>query len=254
MNFAYYGTQEALPDQEAYHFKKYEKRTAWQSFKNFYIDSSILTPVNLDCQHCRKVHPVTCCEDGQPYSMTLKAEENLAQHASHIIEAYFDPDKKLHAQQHGYTERLPYAQKTASVSVIKKCGAGHCFFLGYDKEQETQEPFCTIHRYAEQHSLPLYDLKPFSCSLFPLDIIEAGGKLYLTALTQETAKFSRWGYEYQHYICVNKQLRETLEPELPYFALESYKPAWKWNRSLLQYYFGVELLIKLEELQASGTL
>lgn len=234
MHYVYYGTPEALSQQESYHFKKYVKRQAFHSFQHFRIDEAVFTPVNLDCQNCRLVHPTSCCENGKPYTMLTEAELRLQQHASAIIHSYLTMDKQKTFKLSGYFEQ---SDTFPRYNQIKTCSQGNCFF--YDQKGS----ICSIHRYALDVNLNPLELKPFSCILFPLEIIQDGGLIYLTSLTEETRHFSRWGFEYEGYLCINRGHREASK-KLPkeIFSLEAYRPAWEWNRTLLQHSFGEELV------------
>lgn len=239
----YYGTQDHLTSKESFHFKKYCKRTNFYSIEAFQIDPAIFTLMNLDCTHCHEVHPSTCCEGGQPYSTDPSGEDRLSQHAPMIIQHYLDQEQQQEFHTAGFME-----SSTDGVfsPTIKLC-QGNCFFL----KKEQGSSYCSIHRYALAQQLNPWDIKPFSCSLFPLDIIYDQDKLYLTVITEQTASFSRWGYDYQDYLCVNKRLREVtpLAPEL--FSLTNYRPAWEWCEELLRLTFGnglVEGILHMREM------
>jgi hypothetical protein len=239
MSAFYYGTQEYLSKKEAFHLKKYRKQTSFINYGQFYIDPVIFVPMNLDCKHCHVVHPSSCCENGQPYSMTEAAEDHLHLHAPDIIKQYLDKERLNEAPHHGYMEQVSSKSKVQS---IKTCD-GDCFFF----RQTNEESFCSIHRYAENEKIAPEELKPYSCTLFPLDIIQDGQEIILTAITKETESFSRWGSAYSEYLCINLDLRKTHDLADEYFATDRYKPAWEWNRSLLQYSFGSDLIKAIVE-------
>ncbi|HJV44903.1 MAG TPA: DUF3109 family protein [Bacillota bacterium] len=237
----YYGTREQLSHKEAYALKKYLKRHSLLTYENFLLDPALFTWVNLDCHHCRQVHPTTCCEDGQPYSMSIEAEELLATHAKDIIQYYHEPSRMKQLEQVGFLE---ITERTNGISTIRKCD-GNCFFYVADDASG----YCSIHRYAEQQQLDHGKIKPYSCTLFPLDIIEMEGSLLLTALTEDTMSFSRWGKEYSEYLCVNFALRKTKGLPEDHFPLAGYKPAWHWSRELLLQTFGEALLTAIEKME-----
>lgn len=239
MKALYVGTQEYLNQKEYFHFKKYRKKSTYMHYKQFQIDPAIFTSVHLDCQHCHAVHPISCCEQGKPYSMTKEAEARLAKHAYSIILKHLEEHKIKDAAQHGYTE----LDRESSISSIKQC-QGDCFFY----QQDSNSAYCAIHRYAEERHLNPLHYKPFSCTLFPLDIIEENGSIFITALTQETESFSRWGTSYKEYLCINKSLRENTNVEKDIFDLDGYKPAWEWNRHLLIDSFGEELIEAIQSM------
>lgn len=240
----YYGSHETLSHKETFHLKKYLKRTPFHTFQHFLLDPAILTPANLDCMNCKLVHPVSCCEEGQPFSMTKQQEQVLESHAIPIIKRYLTNVHLHEATTNGFLEQV---SSQADVQNIKKC-QGNCFFLAGN--------LCSIHQYAEHEEIEADELKPFSCSLFPLDIIQYQQSIIITSLTHKTASFSRWGEEYKDYICINRSLRQRLpfqvdqltELENVPFRVEDYKPAWSWNQELLQKHFGNELILFIESL------
>ncbi len=234
MSFLYFGTQDELSKKEAFHFKKYYKRTMHFSFGRFVIDPAIFTGVNLDCMNCHHVHSLTCCEGGQPYSTDRKSEEKLKKVAPFIIQQYLDKNRQQEADESGYMEE--YA--TGPLSPTIKLCEGNCFF--YVKGD--RESYCSIHRYALDHQRFPLELKPMSCSLFPLDIIQIDSTLFITAITPETAPFSRWGHEYMDHLCISLKKREVAAISSDFFSLSGYRPAWEWCSDLLQQTFGDELI------------
>lgn len=242
MSFYYFGTQDALSNKEAFHLKKYLKRN--NSFKvgRFVIDPAIFTMVNLDCMNCHRVHRSTCCEGGQPYSTDQVSEKKLELAAPFIIQKYLDEKRQQEANESGYKEDCSSGLLSPTIKLCE----GNCFF--YVKGDE--ESYCSIHRYALDHEISPLELKPMSCSLFPLDIIQMESLLFFTAITPDTAVFSRWGYEYEEHLCVNLKKREMSGISTDLFSLNDYKPAWEWCRDLLQQTFGEELIkviLSLEE-------
>ncbi len=238
----YFGTNDALSSKEAYHYKKYMKRANIQAIGRFHFDPVLFTSVNLDCLHCKLVHSTTCCEGGQPYSLEADNLNRLQTHAQAIIQKHLDPTRQKEAQATGYMET---ASSDSFSPTIKGCD-GDCFFLGKHGDQS----FCSIHRYALENKLSPWLLKPFSCSLFPLDIIQDGDKLLITAITPETASFSRWGKDYEHFFCVNIEKRKEAKLNPQFFSLKSYKPAWTWSQELLELSFGkecIETILQLEK-------
>jgi hypothetical protein len=244
MPIKYYGTQESLSKKEEFHFKKYRKKASFLKYKHFYIDPAIYTPVNLDCKHCHIVHASSCCENGQPYSMTVEAENLLKEHAPDIIKKYLDDERLADAMLHGYMEQITTNNTSTfnTVQSIKTCN-GDCFFL----QKSGKETYCSIHRYAEEKQVPPLEFKPFSCTLFPLDIIQYHNEILLTAITKETASFSRWGTQYNNYMCIDLDVRKKSDLADEYFTINSYKPAWEWNGSLLEHSFGSDLITFISE-------
>lgn len=240
MSLLYFGTQDELSKKEAFHFKKYSKRATFFPFGRFVIDPAIFTEVNLDCMNCHRVHSLTCCEGGQPYSTDRESEEKLKKAAPYIIHQYLDENRQQEAAESGYMEEFAAGPLSPAIKLCE----GNCFF--YVKGEK--ESYCSIHRFALDHHLSPLELKPMSCSLFPLDIIQMDSKLFITAITPETASFSRWGYEYEEHLCINRKKREAAEISADYFSLVHYRPAWQWCRDLLQQTFGDGLIEGITEL------
>ncbi|RXT07279.1 DUF3109 family protein [Ammoniphilus sp. CFH 90114] len=246
MSLFYYGTQDQLSKKEAFHLKKYYKKHSFISSGRFIIDPAIFTNVNLDCKNCHRVHVMTCCEGGQPYSTDPESEEKLRKAAPSIIKTYLDEKRQWEADQSGYMEKFAVGPQHPTIKLCE----GNCFFFVKDDD----ESYCSIHRYALDHQRSPLDLKPMSCSLFPLDIIQMDSTLFVTAITPETTAFSRWGYEYKDHLCVNREIREAeqISPEL--FSIDGYRPAWEWCRDLLQTTFGDEIItIIMQSETTNGT-
>lgn len=234
MRSRYYGTAEALGFQEALAAYRYLTsridRTILRHGR-FLIDTdALLVPVNLDCFHCHLVHGQTCCEQGQPYSMTGANLSQFEAHALPILERHAQDERLGIARKHGIFEATA---ATNHHSCIRKF-AGDCLYL----VKQDEKHLCAIHRYALEEEIEPAQLKPFSCSLFPLEIIEMDEGILLTAVTPDTMDFSRWGdFYHKHYSCVNPA-RRPKETPAHYFAARDYRPAWLWARDLLVSYWG----------------
>jgi hypothetical protein len=245
MKSKFYGTQEYLTDKEDRLVKHYIQQNLGKSVHylkelHIYIDENLTTPVNLDCFYCHQVHGHTCCEGGQPYSMAGHNLQLFEEHAFAILKE-FDPDGRyLFGKQKGIFESTPATNYYPCIRTFQ----GNCLFLVNIEGQF----LCAIHRYALDHKINPYTLKPFSCSLFPLEIIQLDHHLFITALTKKTESFSRWGNYYRkNYCCVNPALRPK-ENAGEYFISEQAKPAWFWARELLSVYLGAETVKIIENL------
>jgi hypothetical protein len=239
----YYGTEEYLSKKEAFHLKKYRKNTRFIPYMHFLIDPAVFTPMNLDCKHCLKVHPSTCCENGKPYSLSKETVKELNLHSKDIIKTHLVKERWTEALLHGYLE--PESEPNGARS-IKTCN-GDCFFF----KKTDNDSFCSIHRYADDKGTDPLHLKPYSCTLFPLDIIQDGNEMILTVLTKETESFSRWGTQYNGYLCIDFNLRKSTALSTDYFKIEDYKAAWEWNRPLLERSFGNDIIEAIRNVQAS---
>ncbi|MFD2372033.1 DUF3109 family protein [Brevibacillus sp. GCM10020057] len=227
--FRYVGTPDPMTQKEAYHCEKYIKKHRQKLYRAgaFWIDvDALLAPFHLDCWNCRDVHGETCCEGGQPYAVDKRQIPVLEEHLPMITERLQDEKERANWQAYGIWE----LGKPPGTIRMKH---GNCLFY-----RELDGKYgCAIHAYAEQTESELQPLKPFSCQLYPLDLIETGEGILLTAVTSETSSFSRWGTDYlDHFYCASQERRKQaghLDDAL--FALEGYRPAYEWNLPLLRY-------------------
>jgi hypothetical protein len=244
MRSRYYGTPEQLKFSDALAVYQYIvprlNKTIIRHGEYLIDTQALLAPVNLDCFHCHLVHGHNCCEQGQPYSMHGDNLTLFEEHAFTILEAYGDDGRAEEAREKGLYEQTADTNYYPSIRKYK----GDCLYLIEDNGKR----LCAIHRYALERKLDPAKLKPFSCSLFPLEIIESDLGLLVTALTSETERFSRWGDYYRHrYSCVNPKRRPKNTPD-EYFAKTGYVPAWMWARDLLASYWGENTVADMEVL------
>ncbi|MBN6188144.1 DUF3109 family protein [Aneurinibacillus sp. BA2021] len=242
MRSRYYGTPESLPFAEALAVYEYivpRLGTSIHRHGHYLIDrDALLTPANLDCFHCHLVHGHNCCENGQPYSMHGENLDTFNEHALPILEAYTQDGRVEAVKKNGVFEQNAHTNHYPSIRKYK----GDCLYL----IEADGKRLCAIHRYALAKGLDPARIKPFSCSLFPLEIIESDLGLLITSLTPETEAFSRWGDYYRRkYACVNPKRRPDGTPER-HFAQADYVPAWNWARDLLISYWGEETVRDIE--------
>lgn len=254
------GTPLHLTEGEEYHLAKYWKKATrageifvWGRFE---IDRAALqTRVLLDCANCHRAHVESCCEGGYPFPPGADLLPVLDEHLPQIVARHLDSAAREHVEQNGlYEQHL----ETAGHPTIGTLG-GNCLFC----RVEGEGPACMAHRYALEEGSRPEELKPLSCLLYPLDLLEDGtGRVRITALTEHTDRFSRWGSEYrQDFLCANYELRTALaagtaEPvranirvELAddAFPPQDYRPAWQEGLDLLKRLYGEELGAVLEE-------
>jgi len=227
--FRYAGMPEMLSEQETYRCRKYVTRhkAAFKVYNTFLIDCDALQrPFNLDCRHCKLAHGGTCCEGGQPYPVEtwqVPYIEQAAKAAMHLTPA---------GESRGIWDRW---MRAGTISQYE----GNCRFFADLGGCHG----CALHAFAEAQGQDLYLYKPFSCQLYPLDLIQMGEQLLITALTEETAAFSRWGTDYlETFYCASLSRRKERDdfPE-DWFAPDGYRPAYEWGLSLLRRQYGEEL-------------
>lgn len=232
--YHYYGTPDPMTEKETYHCKKYLKRKAANLVTEgrFLIDTAALaTLFHLDCFNCQRVHRETCCEGGQPYAADLWQIPIIEQEAPAVVQTYLQAAVQKRIKQCGIWE------KGNSPGELLM-NHGNCVFFA----EINGTSCCSLHAFAEANQREVYPMKPFSCQLYPLDIIQIGENILITAVNTETAAFSRWGTDYlESFYCASIERRRKathLEPEL--FSLDGYRPAYLWGLELLQHAFGKE--------------
>ncbi|WP_211207788.1 DUF3109 family protein, partial [Citrobacter freundii] len=143
---------------------------------------ALLALFHLDCWNCRAVHRETCCEGGQPYAVEEWQIPLLEKQVPAIAARLQTAGERENWERYGVWDR---GQLPGTIRMRH----GNCLFY-----QENNGRFgCAIHAYAEEAGHDVLPLKPFSCQLYPLDLIDTGQEILLTAVTKETSSFSRWG-------------------------------------------------------------
>ena len=248
--FRYVGTPDPMNRREQYHCEKYIRRNkaALVEVGAFLVDVAALRRLfHLDCANCRTVHRQTCCEGGQPYALEPDQASALERELPAIAEHF---------------ARNGFANQWSKKRIWDERQPAGTIRLEHDKclfYREINGQFgCAIHAYAEQTGARLYPLKPFSCQLYPLDLIDTGKGILLTAVTEETAAFSRWGTDYleQFYCASLSRRRLAAHLDEKHFAIDGYRPAYTWNLPLLRYLLQgdaarVEAVLEEQESQSS---
>jgi hypothetical protein len=237
--YKYIGTADPMEQKEAYHCAKYLKRKADRItvVGRYLIDTeALLTPFNLDCFHCERVHRETCCQNGQPYAVENWQIPLIERVAPELAEQY--PELPLKKPECGIWEQ-------GSVAGTLRLHHGSCLFLARINGRRC----CSLHAYAESNQQDVYSLKPFSCQLYPLDLIQIGEQVLITAVNADTAPFSRWGNDYlETFYCASIERRRQakhIEPHL--FNLEEYRPAYQWGLSFVRSALGADAEAAVKE-------
>lgn len=235
----YYDLDEGLIEEDIQKLKRYLKEQALtiieQQNQIFLIDKKALgTKINLNCFECTKRHQYGCC-CGSPCAMSKKNMNLLDKHLIRMEEALKDLDKMQY-------KRLQAKGGFIAANGEIKSFDGHCSFLiaheGVYK--------CMAHKYALDKKIPIYDLCPLSCLMYPLEIMELITDkrktiFLITAAVQElfAETFSRWG----SYKSLEVELRCIHEEEHDeYFRKEDYQTVYEVNKQLLKHEFGKGLL------------
>ncbi|MGL4798597.1 MAG: hypothetical protein ACRCWY_04220 [Cellulosilyticaceae bacterium] len=240
---AYYDLDEVCDEEEA--FKGYlgERYLTIieQGSKVFLVDEKALSEaIFLNCFACTKIYKYGCC-CGSPCDLSEKNKRNFRKHEKKIEDAM----KMVNSTDYDTLKvHGGFLKKDGSINEYE----GKCSML----VEEDGVYKCMTHKYALDEGIPIYELCPLSCLMYPLEIIElvANFKTKATLLTsamEETfAKaFSRWGSYKGMDVdlrCLDKKDHDDA------FLVEHYKPVYQVNEGLLTHEFGPALYQVLEQL------
>ncbi|MGC5325090.1 DUF3109 family protein [Brevibacillus sp. SYSU BS000544] len=240
MKYAYYGTSDPMAEREIYRLEKYLKQHKKELLytERFIIDIKALQrPFMLDCFNCKKVHQVTCCEEGQPYAVHYTQVKPMEEYAFAMKPGFMSPEAEESMREKGIWQLGRYD----TIRTYRKS----CIFV----TELNGVSCCSIHAHAAAHGHDVFPIKPFSCMLYPIELIQLPTRILITALTEETASFNRWGNDYlDQFYCASlerRQANDELSPEL--FPVERYESAYVWGKDLLERTFGHELIELIEQ-------
>lgn len=241
----YYDLDEGMTSTDLKALKKYllERNLGVIDYKEqvFLMDLEALKKrINLNCFECTKIHKYGCC-GGSPCSMSSKNMNLLDQHVLSMEEAV----KAIDLEQY---KKLQENGGFVTANGLIKAYDGHCALLIQHEEVYK----CMAHKYALDEQIPIYDLCPLSCLMYPLEIIELMTDkrkkvILLTSVIDKTfaSQFGRWGSY------------ETLEVELrcidekshnAIFKEKDYRPVYQVNKGLITHEFGEMLYRCIEKL------
>lgn len=148
-----------------------------------------------------------CCEGGS-LSIPLNKAKLINRHIGGITEY-------MNSRSVTTLENIGWCEKVNGSIVTRVLSDNSCIFSIYD------EPYnlCAIHLYVDDNpELELFDFKPTSCMLFPVDIIRVGSKLLITSVSMNTCGITRYGdYHISH-----KCLHNTSNHGLPIYKFSEY--------------------------------
>lgn len=219
----------------------------------FLIDElGLLQRINLNCQACTSSHEFGCCcgSPCQYSSQNLKRykihEQAIIEEMKQIEPSYYEAVKKKRRE-----EGSPDMMLVDFDGTVGEC-EGRCMLL----VREEGMAKCLAHKYALEHQIPVYELSPLSCLLFPLEIIgcitDKGKRLFLlTSVVEDelATHIGRWG-SYKSLelplCCIDESLcNET-------FKKEDYESVLQVNKGLLSYEFGESIYEDLTYLLGEG--
>lgn len=230
-SYTYYGTPDVMGEREIYRLQKYlkQKKSKLVASGRFLFDlESLEQPFLLDCFNCKTVHQETCCEKGEPYSVPYQQVKRIEEYVAKMEEGYLLPGAKQAIQEKGIWQ-------TGTLDTIKR-HEGNCLFVTICDGKSC----CAIHAHAAALDHEVFPVKPFSCQLYPIDIIRMPDKILITALTEETVGFSRWSKDYlDMFYCASRERRaKDLAVPNHLFPVEAYRSAYSWGREILLLEFG----------------
>lgn len=237
--YAYYGTSDPMTEREIYRVEKYIRQNKKQFIRieQYLIDIPALQRLfMLDCFQCKQVHQVTCCEEGQPYAIHYQQVKPMEEYVRKMNTEYMLAGAAQIIQEKGIWELGRYD----TLRTYQK----NCLFATVLNGISC----CSIHAHAAANNHDVFPIKPFSCMLYPIEIIQLPECIFITALTEETSSFSRWGNDYlDHFYCASLERRkqnEQLSPDV--FPIDQYQPAYFWGKELLERTFGHDLIERIE--------
>jgi len=197
----------------------------------FLIDREALDKmINLNCFECTKIHKYGCCS-GNPCGPSSKNMKLFDQHMLLMEEAV----RAIDFEQY---KRLLENGGFMTANGLIKAYDGHCALL----VQHEGVYKCIAHKYALEEQIPIYELCPLSCLMYPLEIIELTTDkrkkvILLTSVIDEVFanQFGRWG----SYASLEVELRCIhQEAHNAIFKAEDYRPVYEVNEGLLIHEFG----------------
>ena len=235
---AYYDLDEALDSKEMTRLKQYleNRRLAMTEINEavYLIDEEALKEeINLNCFACTKKYQYGCC-CGTPCGFSEKNMRLFDRHMLQMEEAIKEIDEKQY-------ERLQNQGGFMTVNGKLRAYDGHCSLL----VEEDGCYKCIAHKYALDRAIPVYELCPLSCLMYPLEILELMTTkrkkvVLLTSVTEAdfAESFGRWGsYESLEVDlkCIHKKEHDEV------FKEKDYKPIYEVNQGLIMHEFGQEL-------------
>lgn len=207
----------------------------------FLVDQKAISKeINLNCFECTKIYKYGCC-CGSPCNLSEKNKKRFDKHYAEIA------DEMKALDEARYKDILANGGFVSEDGIIREHN-GYCALL---VEHEGVRK-CMTHKYALDHQMPIYDLCPLSCLMYPLEILELitdkqKKVILLTSVLEDTfaEAFGRWG-SYQSLDVDLRCIDKTAHNEV--FKEEDYKPVYKVNKNLLAHEFGAHVYRGIERL------
>lgn len=209
--------------------------------KKYFIDTSTLSlPCCYNgCLKCVMCHGTDCCS-GSPYSFDDVYAKRIDKIFPNLVEeGFFTADQLSFIQRYGYYSidmADAYEPFDNSMAKTIRNNGEYCVFHGCNDN----ESYCILHRYALEHDIDPYEIKPPSCFLLPLDVIEFDNSdVLIFGYSEDTLEFTRWFDELYQFSCVNKPVGES------FMCFKDYKPLYLAQEKFIRYFFSDELFEKI---------
>ncbi|MGL4737225.1 MAG: transposase, partial [Cellulosilyticaceae bacterium] len=155
----------------------------------FLVDKEALKrPINLNCFECTKIYKYGCC-CGSPCDYGTRNKKVFDQHATGVAKA-LETIEKDH-----YDAVMAKGGMVDSEGVIGEVNGRCALLVAHEGVYK-----CIAHKYGLDEGIPIYDVCPLSCLLYPLEILELITDkqkkvlLFTSVLEDDFAKrFGRWG-------------------------------------------------------------
>lgn len=191
-----------LSDSKRVEFKKYfsENRSKFMLIDtNLYIDTVALerkfSCCDGVCDCCTKLEGENpsdifnkpdrlismngyCCDGGCMISKDFISSTN--KYLGDVVQ-YLPNDSQSFIRTLGFYDSFVVGNKVYFKTNTMK--DGRCVFATYKDGKKG----CALHQYANDKGLDIFEVKPFDCSLFPLDILIDDGVYYMTAVTEDNS-------------------------------------------------------------------
>lgn len=240
----YYDLDVMFTDEQLGSFVKFLKGRDLAFIHNdgddFIIDKELLAHViNMDCFNCYKYNQRGCCFDS-PFPMSQATLENFEFHAVDIA-------KTLAEYLGGEADGMEQLSSLICHGGLLDNGEvnaanGRCAFLVKDKSP-SDSMICVIHRFALEHKIPIYELSPLSCLMFPVEILTVycGDEYYYyigSVCDQDFwNQFGRW-FNYSTRDNFDLRCLDQGKHAKDGFAKKKYRPVYQEFKGLLTHEFG----------------
>ncbi len=230
-NVAYLGVgsyeQKFITQNKIDSLRRYLATHSIVKFRNFLIDTERLVGERWECHHrkCVKLRGRNCC-DGPTHALPEWQVKRIDRDLEGIIR-YLPENRRMEIHKRGAWHR------TGATRTLDE----RCLFWYRTPGREER---CALQTFAHQQGVDLFSLKPFSCSLYPMEAISIDGKIFLTSYLPpaQPFRFGRWQHRDQwENTCFSESFRKSTPPL--YRSLEAF----------ICYSFGEELFEKLTELE-----